>query len=376
MAVSPYDEFLIHQTTATLDQLANSDPQWTERVWFSAFEKSGAYQLLFGLGKYHNRNVMDCSIALVADGEVQYNVRASRRLWPDLDRYAVGPIEYSIPEPLHSVRIVTDRNESGFSCDVRFIGETEIYLQDPPMFRRRAGRTVNEMNRYFQTGALEGWIEIEGRRIEVSRADWWASRDRSWGLRSNTTERTDPDGRSESSVNLTEPPGDGMPYRWSFFTMQFEDWSASFEFAQTPSGQRLGPALGHLQHAPHTQRAPQKIVHVDHVWDHASDGLRLLGIKSTLHLDDGTTKAVSMEPISIGFRRPGGGHYGGYGDWVQGAWLGDLRVEGDKIELTDETARELHMVEDYALKLNHDGHVGWGVAEPLIPGVSELLTTG
>jgi hypothetical protein len=375
MAVTPHDEYMIHQTVATVDQLTNSDPQWTERVWFSAFEKSGAFQLVFGLGKYHNRNVMDCSIALVADGKVQYNVRASRGLWPDLDRYAVGPIEYSIPEPLQSVRITTGANESGFSCDLRFIGETQIYEQDPPMFRRRAGRTVNHMLRYFQTGALEGWIELEGRRIEVRRADWWAGRDRSWGLRSNTAERTSPKGESVGSASLVEPPGEGIAYRWSFFSLQFDDWNASFEFAQTPEGHRLGPALGHLQHAVHTQRPPQKIVHVDHEWDFAPDGVRLQGIRSILHLDDSSTKEVEMEPISIAYRRPGGGHYGGYGDWVQGAWLGDLRVEGDKLELTNELVSELHNVEDYALRLRHDGQTGWGVAEPLIPGIAELLTT-
>lgn len=179
MAVTAYDEFMVHQSVTTLDQLSNSDIQWTERVWFSAFEKSGAFQLIFGLGKYHNRNVMDCSIALVAAGKIQYNVRASRRLLPDLDVYRVGPIGYSIPEPLKAVRIVTDANTSGFACDVTFIGQTDIYEQDPPMFRRRAGRVVNHMVRYFQCGALEGWIEVEGQRHEVRRTAWWAARDRS-----------------------------------------------------------------------------------------------------------------------------------------------------------------------------------------------------
>lgn len=375
MAVSPLDEYMAHQTVATFDQLANTDTQWTERVWFSAFDKSGRYQLIFGFGKYHNRNVADGSIALVVDGAVQYNVRASRELLPDLDTYRIGPLGYEIVEPLHSVRVVTDDNESGFSCDVHFFGETEIYEQSPPMFRRRKGRTINHMVRYFQTGTLEGWIDIEGQRVQVTRGEWWAARDRSWGLRSNTGERTAPDGASASLLGGLEPAGEGVAYRWSFFTMQFDDWNTSFEFAQTPEGHRLGPALGHLQHAAHLNRPPQKIVHGETEWDFVEGSDRLRAIRSTVHLDDGSTRDIDMEPISIAYRRPGGGHYGGYGDWVQGQWLGPLRVEGDRLELTDAMRRQLHNVEDYAIRVRCDGQEGWGVAEPLIPGIAELLTT-
>jgi hypothetical protein len=375
MAVSPLDEYMAHQSVATFDQPSNTDPQWTERVWFSAFEKTGAHQLVFGFGKYHNRNVMDGSIGLVVDRAVQYNVRASRELTPELDTYRIGPLGYEIVEPLRVVRVFAEENESGFSCDLRFIGETEIYEQSPPMFRRRKGRTINHMIRYFQSGGLEGWIDIAGDRVEVTRDRWRAARDRSWGLRANTGERTTPAGESTSPLGGMEPAGEGIAYRWSFFTMQFEDWNTSFEFAQTPEGHRLGPALGHLQHAAHTNRPPQKIVHVDHEWDFVEGSQRLRGIHSVIHLDDGSTKEIDMEPITIAYRRPGGGHYGGYKDWVQGLWMGALRVEGDKLELTDELVKELHNVDDYALRVRCGDAVGWGVAEPLIPGVAELLTT-
>jgi hypothetical protein len=375
MAVTELDEYMAHQTVATFDQVSNTDPQWTERVWFSAFDKSGGHQLVFGFGKYHNRNVMDGSIGLVVDHSVQYNVRASRELLPAPDTYRIGPLGYEIVEPLRRVRVLAESNESGFSCDVRFIGETEIYEQRPPMFRRRKGRTINHMIRYFQTGSLEGWIEVEGERREVNRDEWWAARDRSWGLRSNTGERTSASGESASELGGLEPPGEGIAYRWNFFTLQFDDWNTSFEFAQTPDGHRLGPALGHLQHAAHLERPPQKIVHVDHEWDFTPGTERLRGIHSVIHLDDGTVKEIDMEPISVAFRRPGGGHYGGYNDWVQGVWMGGQRVEGDRIELSDDVIGDLHNVEDYALKVRCGDALGWGVAEPMIPGIAELLTT-
>lgn len=194
-------------------------------------------------------------------------------------------------------------------------------------------------------------------------------------MRSNTSERTSPTGQSSSPLGGLQPPGEGVPYRWSFFSLQFDDWNASFEFAQTPDGHRLGPALGHLQHATVTGRPAQKIVHVDHEWEFAAGTDRLTGIRSRVHLDDGATKAIEMKPISIAYRRPGGGHYGGYGDWVQGAWLGDLKVDGEKMVLTDQLVGELHNVDDYALAVRCEDSDGWGVAEPLIPGIAELLTT-
>jgi hypothetical protein len=157
--------------------------------------------------------------------------------------------------------------------------------------------------------------------------------------------------------------------------MQFDEWNTSFEFAQTPDGHRLGPALGHLQYAAHLERPPQKIVHVDHEWDFTPGTERLRGIHSVIHLDDGTVKGIDMEPVSVAFRRPGGGHYGGHKDWVQGVWMGGQRVEGDRIELTDDVIADLHNVEDYALKVRCGDAQGWGVAEPMIPGIAELLTT-
>jgi hypothetical protein len=123
------------------------------------------------------------------------------------------------------------------------------------------------------------------------------------------------------------------------------------------------------------ERPPQKIVHVDHEWDFTPGTERLRGIHSVIHLDDGTVKEIDMEPISVAFRRPGGGHYGGYNDWVQGVWMGGQRVEGDRIELSDDVIGDLHNVEDYALKVRCGDALGWGVAEPMIPGIAELLTT-
>ena len=40
-----------------------------------------------------------------------------------------------------------------------------------------------DYTRLAQWGTWEGWIEVDGERIEVDRAGTWGSRDRSWGIR-------------------------------------------------------------------------------------------------------------------------------------------------------------------------------------------------
>lgn len=53
-----------------------------------------------------------------------------------------------------------------------------------------------------------------------------------------------------------------------------------------------------------------------------------------------------------------------------------LWVDGDTTDLTDEAlVRQRHFTDDYALKISCGDQTGWGLAEPLIPGVAELLTT-
>lgn len=377
MAITPADEWMCHQTVKTFDQAETSDSQFTERVWFAAFEKTGKFQFAFGMGKYINRNVMDASVALVVDGKTQHNVRASRALFPDIETYKIGPLGYDVVEPLVSVRVtVEEHQQCGFTCDLRFIGETEIYQQTPAMYRQRRGRVVNHMIRYFQTGSVEGWIELDGQRHEVRREDWWASRDRSWGLRSNTGEYTAPDGTTRTLLGGFEKAGEGIPFRWNYFTMQFGNWNTSFEFAQTPENKKLGPALGHLQHAPHTGKPDQKIIDVDLEWDFVPGTKRVQSIQAVMHLDDGTKRELTMKAFSVLYRRPGGGTYGGWKDWTQGVWMGQLIVEGEAMSLEGESIHdELHFTDDFAMVISCDGEEGWGLSEPLIPGIGELFVT-
>ena len=79
--ITPADEYLIHQTPEPFATVAHADLSWTEKVWCSLFARDGSLQIDFGIGKYHNRNVID-GFAGISRGVEQMTVRARRTRRP------------------------------------------------------------------------------------------------------------------------------------------------------------------------------------------------------------------------------------------------------------------------------------------------------
>src|SRR3954449_5959816 len=99
----PADEQFTNQVAETFATVATTDPSWTEKVCAMAAARDGSLQLGFGLGKYTNRNVMDC-YAGISRGVEQITVRGSRRLSDDPGLLGAGPIGYEVLEPYRTVR--------------------------------------------------------------------------------------------------------------------------------------------------------------------------------------------------------------------------------------------------------------------------------
>ncbi len=70
----PSDEDFNHQIVETFASVGQSDPAWTEKVCGMAAAIDGSLQLVFGFGKYTNRNVVD-AYAGIARGTEQWVVR-------------------------------------------------------------------------------------------------------------------------------------------------------------------------------------------------------------------------------------------------------------------------------------------------------------
>ncbi len=180
----PEDESLTHQIVDTFATVSQSDPSWTEKIWTTAHARDNSLQLVLGIGKYTNRGVFDGAAGVCRSTE-QWTVRGGRRLSSDPSGTDVGPIHYSVVEPLRSIRVRLDKTEHApIAFDVVMRGSFAAALEDPWPDRSPDGyRVTHNVLRYHQIGVASGWVEVEGVRTEVEPDEWICIRDHSWGLR-------------------------------------------------------------------------------------------------------------------------------------------------------------------------------------------------
>ncbi|MCC6917784.1 MAG: hypothetical protein IT548_01190 [Alphaproteobacteria bacterium] len=176
------DEFLNHQIPNTHGVVYTPDRSWTEKIWFTLMRKDAQLQASFGLGKYANRNVLD-GFGGIAVGTEQRTVRASRLLRPNIDELAVGPLRYEVIEPFRKLRIVLEENVAQpLQYDLTFTDRMPAFFEGRD-YMLDNGRNSSDVVRYHQAGTVEGWILIDGQRVEVRPEEWFGFRDHSWGVR-------------------------------------------------------------------------------------------------------------------------------------------------------------------------------------------------
>ena len=96
------DESLTHQIVDTFAVVSESDYAWTEKIWTSIASIDGSVQVDFGLGKYHNRGIID-GFGGVSRGREQWTVRGSRELRSAPEDVSIGPLSYEVVEPLRQI---------------------------------------------------------------------------------------------------------------------------------------------------------------------------------------------------------------------------------------------------------------------------------
>jgi hypothetical protein len=205
--LSKADDYPIHQTPEPI-AYAGSDRNFYDRYFFNGYAADGSTFFAVALGVYPALNVMDGAFCAVVDG-VQHNVRASRVLGMERMDTRVGPLSVEVVEPLRSLRVRLARNEHGIAAEVLFCGRAAA-IEEPRFTYRIGPRTIMDYTRLTQNGSYEGWIEVKGKRIDVS--GFLGTRDRSWGVR--------PVGAQDSQP--VAPPSQPQFY-WLWAPMNFED---------------------------------------------------------------------------------------------------------------------------------------------------------
>ncbi len=273
------DEFFNHQIVDTFATVSQSDYSWTEKVCGMAAARDGSLSIGFGFGKYPNRNVVD-AYGGASRGVEQWTVRASRALASDPNRIDVGPLKYEVIEPLKQVRVVLEPNATQpVAFDLLLEGIVPCMLEEREDRRNLHGfrHTANQI-RYHQTGSARGWVEVAGKRTEVTPETWVMTRDHSWGIRPDVGVRIpdlapDPmDGYVPRALAIWNPlyfrKSDGSTYAFHQYYLSYsgpgfkhERVQGGYEYAdgrrEALMRHHAGAALRPEEQAPARRRVPR-----------------------------------------------------------------------------------------------------------------------
>ncbi len=362
------DEHLNHQIADTFASTASSELSWTEKIWSAIVRKDGTMGIDFGLGRYHNRGVMD-GWGAVARGRSQWTVRASRELRDDPMITEVGPLTYEIIEPLHKVRYALARNDiQPIAYDITFTSEMPPFFEDRHKQREIDGfRIGSDVIRYHQIGVPSGWVEVEGERIEIVPDEWTEYRDHSWGTRLDV-------GNHGSDIRPTADFGDAkfgegeFELIWSPFMLVSPNSEkiAYHLYYQTKQG-RIFYSSGYRNHPDGTQ---EKIARVRPELRYDDCTRRLLGGKMHFDMLQGGTHTVEIAVAGETAVHLGPGLYLGFDGKKHGSWKGPLELDGEKFDDTLDvpTLRRIRQVRDCPITVREGNAVGHGIMETVIHG--------
>jgi hypothetical protein len=362
------DELLNHQIVDTFGSTASSDLGWTEKIWSAMVRKDGKLAIDFGLGRYHNRGVMD-GWAAVSRGSEQWTVRANRELRDDPTLTSVGPLSYEIVEPLEKVRYALARNAvQPIAYDVTFTAQMPPFLEDRHKQRERDGfRIGSDVIRYHQVGVPSGWVEIMGKRIEVVPEEWTQYRDHSWGVRLDV-------GAHNADVRPTSDFGDvkfgegEFVLIWSPFMLanrRGEKFAYHFYY-QSKQG-RIFYSSGYRNHPDGRQ---EKVARVRPELRFDDSTRRLLGGRVHFDMLQGGTHTIEVEVVGTSGVHLGPGLYLGFDGKKHGSWKGPLEVEGEKFDdtLDVKTLKRIRQLRDCPIRVREGDAEGYGIMETIIHG--------
>jgi hypothetical protein len=363
------DEGLHHQIVDTFATISESDHSWTEKIWTSIATADGTIQVDFGLGKYHNRGIID-GFGGVSRGREQWTVRGSRELRTDPEATSIGPIAYEIVEPLGATRVRLEPNDvQPISFDLVLHGVTPPFFEERNLVRNRRSQRIDvNVIRYHQGGWATGTITVDDETHELhGEGDAFGFRDHSWGIRQGVgVAPTDLIGSSRPAGVPRDPARNKGIMKWTPSFLRRPDgsyyesaifitggvWQYTSAYVNDPvTGQALvRSAEPRMRYDPHTRFVRDGVVH--------------------LVMDDGSERDIEVEAVgSSGFFLKTAG-YGAWKDHIHGSWLGKLHLDGEHIAdcWDDEHLGVLGQLRDTPIKVREGDAEGFGIMESIITG--------
>lgn len=367
------DETLNHQIVDTFATVYCPDHSWTEKIWVALVRKDGSLGVDFGMGRYHNRGILD-GFGAVSRGKEQWTVRGNRECREDPTETSVGPLTYEIVDPLHKVRFELAKNDiQPISFDFTFTSVLPPFFEERHREREQDGfRVGGDIIRYHQIGSAEGWVEIEGERIPINPEDWFVVRDHSWGTRLDVG-LNNPDIRPGGIFGAADFGKDQFAHCWTPFILT------------SPTGETVGYHVHHMskrgevfyssgyRNLPSGQQQKISRIRPELRFDDATR--RLLGGKLHFDMMQGDTRTVEIEVMGTSGVHLGPALYLGFKGRKHGSWLGPLTLEGEKFDDTTDrtTLEEIHQLRDCPIRVTEGDWVGYGIMETIMHGEDAKL---
>ena len=220
--LTPLDDFPVHQVARPITTPATTDRNAYGRYWLGGFARSGDFQFEAAFGRYPNLGVADAHLS-IAVGDVQHAFHASRAAALDPLDLTVGPFRLEILEPMRSLRITVDDNETGISGEITWRNRTGALAEDHTFMEQGPARII-DMLRFTQFGTWEGSITADGATTSFTHDEVLGIRDRSWGVR--------PVGEKP-----TGRPFPMSPNAWLWAPIHFDDECRLFGYFQRMGGE-------------------------------------------------------------------------------------------------------------------------------------------
>ncbi|MGH7896907.1 MAG: hypothetical protein ACREQQ_03085 [Candidatus Binatia bacterium] len=351
--LSKADDYPIHQTAEPI-AYAGTDRNFYDRYFFNGYSSDGEHFFAAAMGIYPHLNVLDASFSVIHDGK-QHNLHASRCLHMErMDTHA-GPIRVEVVEPLKRLRVAVDDPRNGIRAELLFDARARA-IEEPRYTRRIGPRTFFDLTRMTQNGGYQGWIDVQGTRIEVSPDRFLGTRDRSWGVRG--VGAPDPQPHAPAA-----PP----QFYWLWAPLNFDDAVLLYDVNQDADGDAwhqsafLGPAGD--EDAEPMAAASSRVVFKPGT-RHAKNATFALTRKNGAEIEIALELSCQFSMAGLGYFNP---------EWAHGSYTGEDRTGYDVYDLKkiDETS-PLHLhVQAFCraeLREGRETKRGVGVLEQLVLG--------
>jgi hypothetical protein len=303
-----------------------------------------------GLGYHPNRNVMDAFAGVAIAGR-QWNFRASRKLRPDPLATTVGPLSITVIEGLRRHRLVLGDNDSGIRFDIEFHATMNAH-EEKSHLRRRDGRVTENMARAQQLGRYTGWIEFDGKRMQVDQ--WLGQRDHSWGVRAEM--RTD-----DTAPPLTFYP----PFFYCWTTAQFKNRGLHIFFKERAPGEKIYLSGEEVFTVGSKIYGRNQLVDAQHEvqWHDDPRGQSMESAVFKLKFADDSERSITVKVLPTKYFLKGG-LYGGLNGWFHGDDRGKLYFEHETWDLNDPATRtRVRTLADQVIEVRDGDEVGYGIVE-------------